>query len=196
MQTFSLAEVRDLVISVVIITLVFAYPNVQFFPIYLLIILVSFVLHELAHKFVAQKFGAVAFYKMWVPGLFLGVLSMFLPFRFFAPGAVVIYQYRFAKWKKKRFGFGHSHRGNLTQEEMGLIAVSGPLVNFAIAAIAALFGGAFGGLLASLNALLAFFNMLPVRPLDGSKVMEWKPWLWIFLQVTAGALLFGTVRLF
>lgn len=188
MQLFSLTEVRDLIISVVAITIIFAYPNLQNFTVYLAVILVSFVLHELAHKFVAQKFGAVAFYKMWVQGILIGVLSMFLPFRFIAPGAVVIYQQRFRRWKRKRFGFGEQLSGRLTQDEMGIISVAGPLVNFAIAAVASLFAGPFYSLLASLNAFLALFNIIPIKPLDGSKVLEWKPWVWIFLMISAIAL--------
>ncbi len=192
---FSLNEIRDLFISVVAIAVILAYPNMQNFIIFLAVTLVTFVLHELAHKFVAQKFGAVAFYKMWPQGILIGILTMLLSpvlmLKFISPGAVEIQQYRFSKWRKKRYGFGQGIAGGLTMDEMGLISVSGPLVNFAIAAISALIGGYFFGLLASLNSILAFFNMLPVKPLDGSKILLWKPSVWVFLQICAIALLIG-----
>lgn len=189
MQLFSSREIFDLAVSVVAITLIFSYPRLENFTTYLIIIFVSFVLHELAHKFAAQKFGAVAVYKMWVQGILLGLLTMFLPFRFVAPGAVEIYQYKFAKWKKRRFGFGNRGAGKLTLDEMGVIAVVGPLVNLVIAAVASLFPSPFFNQLAFLNSFLAFFNILPMRPLDGSKILEWRPWVWFFLQVLSIALL-------
>lgn len=64
-----------------------------------------------------------------------------------------------------------------------LVAVAGPLTNVALAAVAALplrlgsvdvIGEAYGqilGLVVVFNCLLAIFNLLPVPPLDGSKVV-------------------------
>lgn len=192
MQLFSLTEVRDLIISVLAITLIISYPNFGNFVVWLAIVLLSFVLHELAHKFVAIKFGAVAFYKMWTQGLLIGLLTMLIPFRFVAPGAVQIYQHKFGKWKRKQFGFGHVRAGALTQDEMGLISVSGPLVNLVIAGVAALLPGSFALQLARLNSILAFFNIIPMKPLDGSKILEWKPWVWVFLQIVSIVLVVTT----
>ncbi len=85
-------------------------------------------------------------------------------------------------------------------------AAAGPLSNVVIAlacaaviavlgAIApALVGGAFGQVLAStvvLNVALALFNLLPIPPLDGSRVVDWlcPDWLrplWTALYARAG----------
>lgn len=67
---------------------------------------------------------------------------------------------------------------------MALVALAGPASNVVLAAIAALplrFGdqaalagtplGNFLGLFVSLNLLLAAFNMIPLPPLDGSKIL-------------------------
>ena len=187
MPLFSTEEIRDLAVSVLVITIVllslrdFRDLSVSF-PLFLAVVLISFLPHELAHKFVAIKLGAVAIYKIFVSGLLFSLLTIVLPIKFIAPGAVVIYQKRFGRWKWKA--------ARLTVSEGGLISVSGPLVNLGLAGLASLLPGIyFFNLLAYINALLAFFNLLPVKPLDGSKVLEWKPWLWIFLLVSSLALL-------
>lgn len=67
---------------------------------------------------------------------------------------------------------------------MAVVALAGPASNVVMAAIAALplrFGdpaalaatplGSFLGLFVSLNLLLAAFNMIPLPPLDGSKIL-------------------------
>lgn len=185
---FSKDEIRDIVISVLAITLVFAYnpsnpAKILFdFPFFLVIVIVAFLLHELSHRFVARKFGCAAFYKMWPGGIFFGILLMFTGLKFVAPGAVVIYPFMFGRWGYRRV--------QLTSTEMGLISVSGIAVNliFAIiflplSGIILMDGMDLFATLSFVNAWLALFNLLPVPPLDGSKVFRWKTWLWLLLFV-------------
>jgi Zn-dependent protease len=121
---------------------------------------VGFLLHELAHKFVATRFGRIAEFQADYGMLLLAVGSGLAGFIFAAPGAVV-----------------HGGR-SITDRENGLISVAGPVTNVLLA-------GAFAVLLfvpglervgqlgVSINALLAAFNMLPFGPLDGRKVRAW-----------------------
>jgi Zn-dependent protease len=127
----------------------------------LLTVGVGFLLHELAHKVVAVRFGQVAVFRADYGMLFLAVMGGFAGFLFAAPGAVV-------------------HRGQITKRENGLIALAGPVTNLALAALflpLALFGpgfaGSIGGQGLSINLLLAGFNMIPFGPLDGRKVIGW-----------------------
>jgi Zn-dependent protease len=124
----------------------------------------GFVLHELAHKVVAQRYGHWAEFRAQFGGLGLTVLvAAFTKFLFAAPGAVLI-------------------QGRVTPRENGLISLVGPGMNLLIAAVCyplawstdteALQPTIFGGI-AMVNAVLCLFNLVPIGPLDGRKVWAW-----------------------
>ena len=146
------------------------------FPIILVGVGSGFVFHELAHKFVAQRYGAYARYQIWESGLALSLLMAVFTagrFVFAAPGAVYIYSPR------------------ITRSQNGIISIAGPLTNLAIgtlflvsapfASIGYLQTMAFSA--ASINFFLGFFNMLPIPPLDGSKVFAWNFAAWAVLII-------------
>lgn len=184
METFTKDEIRDIVVSVVALILIFSWTgfissgeqkfgiNLSLVPYYVVIVIVAFLLHEMAHKFAARRFNMVAFYKMWPQGILFGLIFMILGLKFVAPGAVVIHAYRFARWgfRKPRVLTGTA--------ELGLIALAGPATNLFFAVIFTFFDGFLFTQLALINGWLALFNLLPVPPLDGSKVVAWKPWIW------------------
>lgn len=188
MQLFTREEIRDLLIAVLAITLVFSFkpiPNPGIdprFPYFAIIVIIAFVFHELAHKFVAQKFGCAAFFKLWPYGIIFGLLLMLLGPKFVAPGAVMIYPFTFGRWGYRVI--------RLTTYENGLIALAGPAVNLFFALIFSLFQGWFFNLLVYINAWLAFINLLPIPPLDGSKVIAWKIWIWVFMIAISFILVF------
>jgi Zn-dependent protease len=177
-QWFSREEIKDIVVSVVTLSFIFAYPNMVDLPIAILAVVMAFLFHEMAHRYFARKFGCAAFYRMWTPGLLFALLITIATngaFKFVAPGAVVIYPYTFGRW-------GYRIK-RLTGKEEGIISVSGPFVNLIFATIFSLVPGNVGIVLASVNAWLALFNLLPVPPLDGSKVIKWSMGIWVFLFI-------------
>lgn len=121
---------------------------------------VGMILHEVAHKVVAVRFGQIAAFRADYGMLGVAILSAMLGFIFAAPGAV-------------------HHRGRITDRENGLIALAGPATNLGlVVAFAPLLLaegvlwtiGAFG---VFVNAFLAAFNMIPYGPLDGRTVVTW-----------------------
>ena len=128
----------------------------------LLTVGVSFLLHELAHKVVAQRYNMWAEFRMSSSMLMFAVGMAYLSgWLFAAPGAVQI-QASYA-----------------TREQIGRIGAAGPLMNVLLALIFMPIGG-MGGFLGEIgsfgvmiNLWLALFNMLPFSVLDGKKVLAW-----------------------
>lgn len=132
-----------------------------------LIMAISFVAHELAHKFTAQRYGLKAGFRIDPFGAFITGISAipFFPIKFIAPGAVMI------------GGFAYTNT-------IGKIALSGPLTNIVISLIAFTLSRFlhtwFLVTAAWLNALMALFNMIPFGVLDGFKVFSWSVKKWAF----------------
>jgi Zn-dependent protease len=142
---------------------------------------IAFILHELAHKVVAVRFGQLAAFRADYGFLLLAVVSALAGFLFAAPGAVV-------------------HRGRITPRESGLISLAGPVTNLVLAAaflpVAVLAGPPIGDaatLGVTINLLLAGFNMLPVGPLDGRTVLQWNRTVYAAVAVPSIVLAVGAL---
>ncbi len=127
-----------------------------------LLVICSFLLHEFGHKFVAQRYHAWSEFRAYPMGLLIALLFSFTGILFAAPGAVYI-------------------RGNITEDMNGKISLAGPGVNFIISAVA-IVGCLLSPtvivayvffMLAYLNAFLGLFNLIPIPPFDGSKIVKW-----------------------
>ncbi len=176
---FSKIEIRDISIAILVLSVSFTLiyrgnrgffsddyvTNILcWFGVSFLFVITSFMMHEMGHKFTAQRFGAWSEFRMYPIGLLICLISSMFGFLFAMPGAVYI-------------------NGYITEEQNGRISVAGPAVNIVLCAIALvvaiLFGGAYtkvGAILlvlAHLNSFLAVFNMLPIGPLDGGKILKW-----------------------
>ena len=179
---FTRNEIRDLIISVLVLALVFSSFKIENLISTLFIVLIVFLSHEiLGHKFVAQHYGCDAEYKMWHLGLALGVVTAFIGgFVFAAPGAVYISPY------KKGFAFKVSP---LTKKQYAIISLAGPLINIVLAISLILLNFVYPLSLflttASISFFLAFFNLLPISPMDGSKIMSWNLKVWLLLTAIA-----------
>jgi len=152
-------------------------------------VLTGFLMHELAHKFAAVRYGLWAEFRANPRGLLLAIFTALFGIVFAAPGAVMI-------------------AGPVDRRRNGIISVVGPLTNLA-------FGGGCFAILFALNSyrvvepillflllyqivmvnlVLGVFNMIPVPPMDGSKVFRWNKPLWaglitVFIVLLAYVLL-------
>ncbi len=148
------------------IPLMFVFAIVAFGP--------AFIIHELAHKFVARHYGCWAEFRADPAGLRTGVLiAFFIGFLFMAPGAVMV-------------------AGNVNRRQNGMIALAGPASNLTLWLLGLpafiLFQEGTLGLVVLYwmiaNSILGAFNMLPFGPLDGRKIKDWsEPVFWSFLAI-------------
>lgn len=180
MKLFKNKELRDLIIAIIILSVIFSFPDFsEFFLVSIIIVLFSYFARELMHKFVARKFGCMSTFKLWPPGVLIGMMSMFLKYFwdwnivFATPGFAEIMPYRFG-----RMGFKVAR---VTPKDLGLVALAGTGINVFFAVFFKMFPGGIFQTLSLYNGLIALFNLLPISPLDGSKIFLWSMFTWIFL---------------
>jgi Zn-dependent protease len=149
---------------------------------------IAFIVHEMAHKFTAMRFGFWAEFQMNPTMLVVAVAVAALAHVVFAaPGATMIYG------------------THISREENGKISLSGPLSNliliipFAILMFFGITSGFFelalvGIMGIRINAMIAAFNLLPLGPLDGVKILSWNTPVYIGVVLVAFGVLFSALN--
>lgn len=155
-----------------------------FFIAGIVILILSVVLHEVAHGWVADKLGDPTARRLG--RLTLNPIPHIDPIgSLIVPGILLLLNSGFLIGWAKPVPYNPF---NLKNPNMGgaLIAIAGPLTNFAVAGIASVVArilhsnfqdgsmdGAIAiiGFIAFINVILAVFNLFPIPPLDGSKVL-------------------------
>ncbi len=151
----------------------------------------AFIVHEIAHKISARKYGCWAEFRASPSGLRFGIfLAALTGIIFMAPGAVMV-------------------AGNTSRSQFGKIALAGPVSNIMLWALGILLillglettdfvsmiNGKERGLLELwcwVNVGLGAFNMLPFGPLDGKKIKSWSNVVyWIWASVFVGLIWFN-----
>jgi Zn-dependent protease len=134
---------------------------------FLAIFISAFLVHELAHKFLAQYYGSWAEFRAEMYGLIITAISALpiMPFKFIAPGAVMV---------------------NLgDRQKFGRVALIGPVTNlvmgFSFLLLSNLYSnsnGEYFAIGASFNGWIAMFNLIPMGVLDGQKIFDWNKIVW------------------
>jgi len=138
----------------------------------------SFLVHEIAHKIIAQKKGMWAEFRLTTWGAVLTLVSVLLPFKMISPGAMMI---------------GGSVPSG---EDLVKISIAGPITNLIFSS--ALLGCAFAlpsnpfvpmlFFAAYINAFMAVFNLIPFGILDGYKIFSFNKKLWALAFVASAIL--------
>ncbi|MGC8609238.1 MAG: site-2 protease family protein [Thermoplasmata archaeon] len=178
-------ENKDILVSVLALTAAFAiafrfsspYGTGFVIAVAFLVSITAFLFHELAHRYVARSYGGVAYFKMWPLGILLALVTSVFGFIFAAPGAV-------------------NFSGVYRKDQVGKTALAGPATNVGVGLILYVSGmmipvGIVSAVLiytATMNFWFGFFNLLPIPPLDGYKVLSWD--IYAFLVAIIIALIF------
>ncbi|MCE4602674.1 MAG: hypothetical protein F7C08_02270 [Desulfurococcales archaeon] len=138
-------------------------------------ILAGFILHELAHRQVARRYGMHAEFIAYPPGLLITLASVLLPIIILAPGYVRTYTF-----------YGYNPRGFINS------VAAGPAVNIVLALLGMTYhattGSPWAWQFSWVNGLIAVFNLLPVPPLDGDKILRSNTRLWAAMFIAAAAI--------
>ena len=187
-MNFSQIEKEDLLKAWIAISFAFAIFHVQLnspefimtFIISLITVGMAFLLHELAHKYVAQRYGCWAEFRADDKMLVIMVLlAFFSPVLFAAPGAVYIIG------------------GHINKEKNGKISLAGPAINIVLALVffallffiqleGIFFDAVFYGF--QINSFIALFNMIPFGNFDGEKILRWNKIIYVATVFFSGIL--------
>jgi Zn-dependent protease len=216
----SLNELGDLLLSWIALVVGFSIvferrmPSLEAIAIIAVGVGTGFLLHELAHKFVAQRYGYWAEYQANKTGLLFIIVMALAGFIFAAPGAVVIHKMSYAVPSSPHlygspYGAEVSWDREKDRKDELHISLAGPMINIILALISLAsvlsgmvteglaFGIAYFTFFINLN--LAAFNLLPFGPLDGRKVYESSPVIWAIVAIPTiligGAVLFFGARI-
>jgi len=136
-----------------------------------------FLLHEVAHKLVAQHYGLWAEFRLTLFGALITLISIISPIKIISPGAVML-------------------AGDASKENVGKTAIAGPSVNIILSIVSfALTFAPLGPYLVvavfstALNAFIALFNLVPAGVLDGLKIFRWNKLVWTITFILSLALL-------
>jgi Zn-dependent protease len=196
-------EQMDLLLSWIVLAIGFSIvmggkivPSADLFLASALIAGTGFLLHELAHKFVAQRYGYWAEYRANRSGLLFIIIMSFMGFIFAAPGAVMIHKSTEASLRSACSSGDETCLGLITKKakrEMLWISLAGPMTNIVLSAL--FFALVYGSIIEDrmlagtayfaffINLSLAAFNLIPIGPLDGRKIFEADRYVWIIVAV-------------
>jgi Zn-dependent protease len=166
---FSKLELKHLGVAMLIVGLIFSWgKELAIIPPVVVAVLLGFIIHEVAHKLAAQKHGLQAEFRINPMLALISLISIALPVKFVAPGAVVIW----GPYITRRIEAEISSAGPLTNIVIAFIGL-------AVRSIKTL--GIYGYYILLINSFLALFNLLPLPMFDGGKLFQSDLRIWLAL---------------
>ncbi|MFA5303132.1 MAG: hypothetical protein WC393_01180 [Candidatus Nanoarchaeia archaeon] len=178
---FKKEETRDLIISIIGLSLLSALFDFKNILVYVVIYGVSTTLKIIAEKFVAKKYDLDANYSFSYNFFIISLVLSLMSF-----GSIVFPMLGFitpSQKQIKRLGKSYS---NITISEKGWISLSGILPStLLIIASLLLFNVSplFFQKMMDINILLLLFSLIPFAKFEGSNILWWNRFLWIGILV-------------
>ena len=210
MDVFKISEPVSLLIGGAAIMLAFGSSylirgEIEVFAIVGIAAFLASIPHELAHKYSAVRLGCYARYILSPVGLLITLVSAipYLPIRFLMPGYVVVSSPYYDPVINKRVNGIVSYAGPLVNIVLGVASILA--YHFLLPWLINVYGLSYWIIVLAwfltvntqINGWVAVFNLLPIPPLDGSKIIVWKPLIWVIMIVAAGIILYvGAVHMF
>jgi Zn-dependent protease len=227
-------EIKHIIIAVLILTFIFGFDDkqpsfvfsywIKNLIIVALITSITILIHNLAHKFTAKKFGGKTEFRIWsiqrygfAPDAKLPVYLKFLrlkiiPIKVLPLGPIIgvlialfskgklylplVESFELKQERHKRIGRKFP---NITEYENSLIALSGPVTNTLFALILqTINSNNIFDFFIIINLLYALFHLIPLSNLDGAKIALGTPYLYIFisLSIIITSLIIKTLTIF
>jgi Zn-dependent protease len=193
----SAIELKDLLLSLSALVIAFSVLiNGRIIPDFEMILIITvgvgtgFLLHEMAHKFMALHFGYFAEYRANPMGLLFAVAASFAGFIFAAPGAVMISKPAARQAFYMPDLFSQEELRREIKKETLWISLAGPMTNiiltvFFFLALILSPSSSTASMAANfalfINLTLAAFNLIPIGPLDGKKIFDSNRTVWLLV---------------
>ncbi|HLC65028.1 MAG TPA: hypothetical protein VJI46_02785 [Candidatus Nanoarchaeia archaeon] len=201
---FTPAELRGLAVSILVVAFIISFADwgkgetpdaaAGLFNLLIAIIItaITFFVRESARRVAALSVGYRAEYKVWLWGLLIGLVVVFVSRGYvwlLLPGGILLHH--LAGHRLGHFRYGLNFFG------LGMVSMVAPIANLVLAVIIKIVNAYLQlDVLTKalyLNLLLAIFSVLPIPPMDGSKMFFGSRMVYSFMFA---AIILASVLLF
>lgn len=169
-------ELLEIFLAIFVLSFIFSISNFtltisSFLKNFLFLTLVIFT-KEIIQKIYARTKGYYSRFKIYPISYILSIFVSVIGIKLAAPGYTQLLPYKFSEWKYSRRRY--------SVEDEGKIILIGLLVFFAFSTI--LLFTEYKNL-KNIISLIIVFNMLPILPFDGTRILKWNFGIWCFLFI-------------
>ncbi len=201
---FNAPEIKALIITIICLTFIVAFNDKRAdfslfdwtsnFIFWLIIVTISVIVKQLGHRLIGIFYGFRVEYKLWWYGLIIGLLIAFVSrgnIWLLIPGGIMIHQLSVHRIGWFRYG--------TNMRAFSIIALFGPLANILFATLIKTLQiwlhifpaeSLVVDRIFLFNMAYAAYNLLPIPPLDGSRIIYDSRLIYIFTATSIAAYAF------